>query len=332
MGVDIQSALTLYNLPYNVSNCTTSGNFTVYHLIPCGAGATYNRLSVRLNDLIAVTGLQLELLQDVSGIYLRAKNNNVIYNWFDYNGYIDFKSPDIPFIVGMGNNNIITDTLDHAPHVLIAGTTGSGKSVFLHTLTTSIICNPYNSLYIIDCKRVEFNIYKKYACIVSDVFGELSAARVTDHVTQIMKERYKLMESLQVNNFTELLKKKPDTKRVILIVDELAELLTDKKAKQVIMPRLLSIAQLGRAAGVHLIAATQRPDTKIINGTLKANMPTRLAFHCITNTDSRVVLDRGGAEKLTGNGDMLYLRNGAQALERVQGLYINPDQIRQKTA
>ena len=116
---------------------------------------------------------------------------------------------------------------------------------------------------------------------------------------------------------------------MILIIDELAELLGDKQAQKIIAPRLLSIAQLGRAAGIHLIAATQRPDTKIINGTLKANIPTRITFHCITNTDSRVVLDRGGAEKLTGNGDMLYLRNGAQNLERVQGLYIDADRVRQ---
>ena len=324
----IQDALTLYNLPYVVTATTNSGNFTIYHLQAAGAQATINRLSARLQDISASCGLDLELLQDRNGISLRSKNSNLIYDWFNYNGYIDFTDINSPFIVGMGSNGIITDTIDHCPHLLIAGTTGSGKSVFLHSFLTTMICNPINQIGVIDCKRVEFSMYRDYINIAYDVFGEQSAACMTASIVYMMQERYKLMERLGVNNFKDLLRHRPDIKRVILIIDELAELLQDKQSKKIIMPRLLSIAQLGRAAGIHLIAATQRPDTKIINGTLKANIPTRCAFHSITNTDSRVILDRGGAERLTGNGDMLYLRNGAQSLERIQALYINPDQIK----
>ena len=147
-----------------------------------------------------------------------------------------------------------------------------------------------------------------------------------------MEKRYQQMEKNRVNDFLEYKRLYPQEKRHILIIDELADLITDNESKKVLVPRLLRIAQKGRAAGCHVILATQRPDASVINGTLKGNMPTRAAFRTISNIDSRIILDQSGAERLTGNGDLLYLRNGSLQLERLQAPFIALSDVNRITA
>lgn len=322
--MNLDSALSMYKLPYIVETGTAGNGFITYKLKPTAAGATLARLQSRNNDLNISTGQCWEIIQDASGLYIRTKTGNSFYNWFDYNGYLNWNDSNLPFIVGFDSNGVIVlDDIDHARHILIAGTTGSGKSVFLHNLIFTFCNCPDVYLYLVDCKRVELNIYNPCALVASDVFGEVSAAKMTADFLDIIESRYKEMQNFGVNSFSEYKKLKPDEKRHILVVDELADLISDKQARKVIIPRLLRIAQVGRAAGCHLILATQRPDHTIIDGTLKGNIPTRISFNCITSTDSRVILDRIGAEKLTGNGDGLYLRNGALYLERIQAPFID---------
>lgn len=328
----VQDALNMYKLPYIIVNTTTAGGFTTYTLSPTAAGATLNRLQTRINDLRIATGQPLEVIQNKSGLCLRSKTQATIYKYFDYNGYINYDDIKDPYIVGFDSNGvIILDNLDHARHLLIAGTTGSGKSVFLHNLIFTFSCNPNNYLYLIDCKRVELNVYDSCAVVASDVFGEKSAAKITSDLLQIIDNRFKDMQNLGVNDFISYHEKRPNEKRHILVVDELSDLISTKEAKKCLIPRLLRIAQIGRAAGVHLILATQRPDHTVINGTLKGNIPTRLAFNCISGTDSHVILDRSGAQYLTGNGDGLYMRNGALNLERIQAPYITLEEITERT-
>ena len=328
----LDEALQLYKIPYVVSETISGAGFTSYKLSPVGSSATIQKLKTRLPDLEAVTETRLELITD-NGVYIRIKDGSTVYNYLDYNGYIDFNNPDIPFIVGFNNGQIVMDDLDSARHLLIAGTTGSGKSVFLHNLITTFCCNPNNYLYLVDCKQVEFSIYEKNARVCYDVFGAESAATYCNHIIDVMESRYAAMKRAGVNNFKDYKKIYPDSRRYILIIDELSDLIGDKESRSAIVPRLLRIAQKGRAAGCHIILATQRPDASVINGTLKGNIPTRVAFKTISNIDSRVILDQSGAERLTGNGDGLYMRSGAFNLERIQSPYISLEDIEKlKTA
>lgn len=327
----LQEALQLYKIPYMIETETTAPGFTSYKLKPTAAAATLQKIKTRLDDIIIATGQRLELIQDQSGLYIREKTAATVYNYFDYNGYIDYNNPDIPFIVGFNQSGIVLDSMDAARHILIAGTTGSGKSVFLHNLITTFCCNPNCYLYLVDCKQVEFSIYENNALIASDVFGERSAATFTASLVDVMEKRYKEMKAAGVNDFSDFQKIDPTQKRHILVIDELSDLLSDRHAEKIIVPRLLRLAQKGRAAGVHVILATQRPDSTVINGTLKGNMPTRIAFRTISNIDSRIILDQSGAERLAGNGDGLYLRNGAFNLERVQSPYISIEDIKRRT-
>ena len=327
----LNEALTLYNLPYVITETNTGGGFTSYKLTPTGSSATINRLKTRLDDLMIATGQNLELIAG-DGLILRSRTGSSIYNYFDYNGYIDYTDSKIPFIVGFDSGGgIILDNLDNARHILVAGTTGSGKSVFLHNLIFTFCCNRNNYVYLVDCKQVEFSVYENHALVANNVFGEMSAAKICYHLTDLMDDRYCQMKRAGVNNFEDFKKLYPEERRHILVIDELSDLIGDKKAKNAIVPELLRIAQKGRAAGVHVILATQRPDSTVINGTLKGNIPTRIAFKTISRIDSQIILDRTGAEKLAGNGDGLYLKNGSMVLQRVQSPFITLEDIK-KTA
>lgn len=322
----IQESLQLYKLPYTVVEVLKGEGYITYKLSPIGPAATISRLKGRLDDIIAATGQPLELLNDSTGVYLR-KVSPQVFNYLDYNGYIDYNDSNIPYIVGFNQSGIVLDNLENSRHLLIAGTTGSGKSVFMHDLAVSMLCNTQCIVAFIDIKRVEMSIYKDIATVATEVFSETGAACLSAWFVEQMEERYKLMEQNGVNNFNDLRKLFPDVKRQILIVDELADLIGDKKARKILIPRFLRIAQLGRAAGFHIIIATQRPDSQVINGTLKANMPSRMAFKTLSGIDSRIILDQTGAERLNGSGDGLYISNGAP-VQRVQAPYIDLEQIK----
>ena len=325
----IQEALRQYNLPFNIVETQTGGGFTTHKLSLNGSGATLSRLNARINELSIATDKDIEVVQVGRELFLRYRTGNNFYNYFDYAGYIDFNSPDIPYIVGFNNAGIKLDTIKDARHILVAGTTGSGKSVFLHNLILTFVCNPNNYLYLVDCKMVEFSPYKYNARLATEVFGEDSAAKYTAIFIEEMENRYRDMERCGVNEFSEYRKIYPDARRYILVIDELADLISDKEAKKCIIPRLQRIAQKGRAAGFHLVIATQRPDHDVVNGTLKENIPTRAAFMTNSGVSSRIILDQNGAQFLSGNGDLLYLnKNKAKIPERVQAPYLALDDIR----
>ena len=333
----IIDALQMYKIPYMITDTKDVNGSTVYTLIPCGAGATITKLKSRLNDIQIATGRRITLEQTETGLYIKDEtdlykyNKLPVYDWYQYNGYIDFDDPAIPFIVGFNEKGVITDTIAHCPHMLIAGTTGSGKSVFLHSLIWSIICNKNKpSLILVDCKQVEFCHYEKWCKNISyqATGSPTSAAAYTARLIEIMETRLSNMRRSGFNDFSDYSRYNPDEVRIIIIIDELSDLLESKESKKIIVPRLLRLAQKGRAAGIHVILATQRPDATVINGTLKGNLPTRLAFHTITKIDSRIILDQSGAELLRGNGDGLYIRNGQLTPERIQAPYISLDQIK----
>ena len=260
----------------------------------------------------------------------------------------------IPVVLGknVASKPIIID-LAKAPHLLIAGSTGSGKSVCMNTLIMSLLFkfDPDDlRLIMVDPKRVEFEDYRKLPHLITPVINDAKKVPIALRwaVTE-MENRYKILARAGVKKLAEFnaLSKngeeiidndgqvsednfgKPITKMPILIViiDELAELRMQDSWKDS-ETYIARIAQLGRAAGVHIVVATQRPSTNIITGVIKANLPTRIAFRVLQLVDSRVILDLPGAENLLGLGDMLALLPGAFGLERIQGALVDDKDIK----
>ncbi len=245
----------------------------------------------------------------------------------------------IPIILGkdVAGKPVILD-LAKAPHLLIAGSTGSGKSVCMNTLITSLLFkfNPDElRLIMVDPKIVEFEDYKLLPHLITPVINDSRKVPIALRwAVNEMEKRYKILARAGVKKLAEYnaLASKPEFDAdglpmpdkmpiLITIIDELAELMmTDaRKDSETYIAR---IAQLGRAAGVHIVVATQRPSTQIVTGVIKANLPTRIAFRVGQMVDSRVILDQNGAEKLLGMGDMLFLAPGGMELERVQGALV----------
>lgn len=215
------------------------------------------------------------------------------------------------------------------PHLLIAGATGAGKSTFLNSLIVSLLmgASPDDlQLLLIDPKRVELTQYsglphlrRPIVTEGGDAIGALGA------VVNEMNARNERMRRMRVRNLSEARAKGWKVPYLVVIIDEVAELMMT--AKEWVEPPIARIAQLGRAAGMHLVVATQRPDVKVITGGIKANIPGRVGFAVASHVDSKVILDKVGAETLYGKGDMLFARNGL-TLTRAQAALVTDDEIR----
>ncbi|MEG2489182.1 DNA translocase FtsK [Anaerorhabdus sp.] len=227
--------------------------------------------------------------------------------------------------------------LHKMPHLLIAGATGSGKSVCMNTIITSFLLRTTPEevkLLLIDPKKVEFTPYQKIPHLIGPVISDAAeASRALKVVVLMMEERYEIFSRTQVRNidsYNEKIRQFPDEKLkampyIVVIIDELADLMAIA-GKEVEMS-IQRITQLARAAGIHLIVATQRPSTDVITGIIKANIPSRIAFSVSSGIDSRTILDHIGAERLLGNGDMLYLPIGEPSAIRLQGVYVTDDEV-----
>lgn len=220
------------------------------------------------------------------------------------------------------DNQDIYISLVQEVHLLVAGSTGSGKSVFLNNLINDLI-NDYNymlSFYFIDLKKVELARYNALNTCVNFADNIDNALQIFDNVINIMTERYnkyKLYGALNIDEFNNLRPTEKD-RYIIVIIDELAELMLQNKKE--VQNRLQRILQLGRASGIHVVACTQRPSTDVISGTLKVNFTSRVCFKVQNRHDSVTVLNCKGAEALSGNGDGYLLKNGCTELIRFQAL------------
>ena len=235
----------------------------------------------------------------------------------------------------MGNS--VYGELDKMPHLLIAGATGSGKSVCVNSIISSFLMRTRPDevkLVLIDPKKVEFTPYNDVPHLLAPVItdGDL-ANKALKVIVNIMEHRYDLFGRLGVRNIQsyneqvlnhpgESLKPLP---RIVIIIDELADLML--VAAKEVESSIQRITQLARAAGIHLIVATQRPSVDVITGVIKANIPSRIAFAVSSATDSRTILDQAGAERLLGYGDMLYLPNGESTPKRIQGVFVHDEEV-----
>lgn len=246
-----------------------------------------------------------------------------------------FQQAESKLTVAMGfkiNNEPLLMDIAKTPHALIAGATGSGKSVCINAILTSLLYKNHPDelkLLLIDPKMVELAPYNNLPHLVAPVITDVKAATASlKWAVEEMERRYKRFAELHVRNITAFNKKANYEQRmakIIIVIDELADLMM--MSPQEVEQSIARIAQKARACGIHMILATQRPSVNVITGLIKANVPTRISFMVSSSIDSRTILDVGGAEKLLGNGDMLYLGNGKNKPIRVQGAFVSDDEI-----
>ncbi len=239
----------------------------------------------------------------------------------------------IPFTLGkdISGNPVIAD-ITRMPHLLIAGATGSGKSVCINSLIIGLLYKlrpEYVRLILIDPKVVELNNYNGIPHLLVPVITDAKqATSALNWAIQEMNKRYKIFGETGVRDIDSYNKKFVDRRipYLIIVIDELADLML--VAPNEVEDSICRLAQMARAAGIHLIIATQRPSVDVITGVIKANIPSRIAFSVASQTDSRTILDMGGAEKLLGKGDMLFYPMGANKPQRLQGAFVSEGEIK----
>ena len=242
------------------------------------------------------------------------------------------KKSDLPVALGKGTGgeNIALD-LAKMPHLLIAGATGSGKSVALNAIVAGLLMERSPAelrMLLVDPKRVELTPYNGIPHLLCPVVVEVDeVVGMLKGVINEMMNRYRQMEEIGVRNIEAYNKRMRDDKMpfLLIVVDELADLMMT--AAFDVEQSLCRLAQLGRATGIHLILATQRPSVDVVTGLIKANFPSRVSFGVTSHIDSRTILDSNGAEKLLGKGDMLYLPRDAARPMRAQGAFISDKEI-----
>jgi len=245
----------------------------------------------------------------------------------------EFKNFKSPLVMGLGKDvagRIIVGDIGKMPHLLIAGSTGSGKSVCVNTLITSIMYKAKPDevkLMLIDPKVVELANYNGIPHLLVPVVTDAKkAANALGWAVSEMNRRYKLFAENQVKDISSYNEKSDDPlPKIVIIIDELADLMM--VANNEVEDAIVRLAQLARACGIHLVIATQRPSVNVITGIIKANIPSRIAFAVSSGTDSRTILDSNGAEKLLGKGDMLFAPYGSATPMRVQGAFVSDEEV-----
>ena len=222
-------------------------------------------------------------------------------------------------------NNMYTN-LAKAPHMLIAGATGSGKSVLLNSIITSLLLKDIGDteIFCIDTKRTELTGYSGIPRV--HVITEANEAiKTLERMCEVMENRYKSLEKYGCRNVDEVRNLGYRTVDIVIVIDEFADLML--LSGKTVEKHVVRLAQKARAAGIHLVIATQRPTRDVITGLIKANIPTRVCLKVTSGLESRIILDRNGGENLTGNGDMLFLANGSFEPIRLQGAFISAQEI-----
>jgi len=345
--------LAEFNVQAEVKNVNIGPVITQYEIEPA-PGVKVNKFHALSDDLaLAIKAKSIRIQAPIPGrglvgIEIPNVNRDTIY-LKDIMESDEMRSFKGDIAIGLGKDisgkPIVVD-LARMPHLLIAGATGTGKSVCINTIINSIIFNmkPEDIRFIlIDPKRIELSIYENIPHLIQEVVTDNEEAlKALQWAVSEMERRYELLQKHKVKNIVSYNKKiNEDLKKsktveetetmdipipyIVIVVDELADLImTAGKDVERLITRL---AQMARAIGIHLILATQRPSTQVLTGIIKANIPSRIAFKVPTKIDSRVILDANGADKLLGNGDSLYSSTGVGGLQRIHGAYIEPSEI-----
>jgi len=336
---------------------------TMYEFEPA-SGIKVNRITNLSDDLaLALRALSIRIIapipgKSVVGIEVPNPDREVVYIR-ELLESKSFRSSGSKLSMVLGKDifgNPVDADLARMPHLLVAGATGTGKSVFLNSLLCSILCRATPDdvkLLLVDPKLLELSIYEGIPHLITDVVTQPKrAAAALQGIVHKMEERYQMMAALGVRsilqfnervdkelaqgNETFRLKAKPGETEgrelpyqripyIIVVIDELADLMV--VSARDVEESLQRLAQMARASGIHLVLATQRPSVDVLTGVIKANFPSRISFQVSSRTDSRTILDGGGAEHLLGQGDMLFLPPGTARLQRLHGPFVTEDEV-----
>ena len=340
----LDTALKSFGVNASIRDFTRGPTVTRYDL-ELEAGVKLNKITNLSGDLALALGVEnvriAPVPDKISTVGIEVPNKVVsmvcLRDILDSNAFRNAKSK-VSFAVGKDiGGNCIIGNISKLPHMLIAGTTGSGKSVFMNSLILSILYKATPDevrLIMIDPKMVEFGVYNGiphlYIPVVTD--PKKAAGALQWAVVEMLK-RYKLFSEAQVRDlasYNELQRADPEGETlptVVIVIDELADLMLC--AAKEVEESICRVAQMGRAAGMHLVIATQRPSSDVITGLMKANIPSRVALSVSSGLDSRIILDMQGAEKLIGNGDMLYAPITLNKPLRVQGSFVSDEEREQ---
>lgn len=282
----------------------------------------------------AVDNEEARIYNEGAKIVVEVPSHNSTVYFGDFMHDINYKKNISKTLVPIGQdakgNNIYGD-LAKMPHMLVAGTTGSGKSVFLNGIITSLLMRNTPDdlqLFLIDPKMVEFRRFSKlhYVKYVTDTQKAIS---LTSSLCREMDRRYSVMANAGCRDLDDYNRRNPESRlpKLVLVIDEMADMMEGKSGKMV-ESNIVRLAQKARACGIHMVLATQRPTVKVISGQIKANIPTRVCLSVMSRTDSMVVLDQIGAENLQGHGDMLYLDGmNNRKPQRLQGGLLTDKEI-----
>ncbi|MDR1669931.1 MAG: DNA translocase FtsK [Oscillospiraceae bacterium] len=341
-GDRLLSALQSFGIGASIIQVTRGPSVTRYEIEP-EPGVKLATITSRSDDIalaLGAVGVNIAPVPNkVNSVGVEVPNKLVstvyIRELIDSPEFSAMESPT-SFVLGrdITGQNIVAD-IAKLTHLLIAGTTGSGKSVCMNTLITSMLykATPEELRFImVDPKMVELGIYNGIPHLLSPVVTEPKrAAEALEWAVAEMDKRYGLLMQRgkrDIIAYNEEVSREADgvpMPRIVVIIDEMADLMM--VARKEVETAVARIAQKARACGVHLILATQRPEAKVVTGIIKANTPSRIAFAVKANLDSRIILDTGGAEKLVGRGDMLYLPMNAPKPLRVQGCFVSSEEV-----
>ena len=336
---ELNDAFYYFNVPAEVQTGTEGPRVTRFEL-SVEKGVKVSRITALQDDIkmaLAAKDIRIEApIPGTSLVGIEVPNQSPAK--VNIKSIIDseqFNDAESKLTVAMGyriNNQPLLMDIAKTPHALIAGATGSGKSVCINSILLSLLYKNHPEelkLLLIDPKMVELAPYNDLPHLVSPVITDVKAATQSlKWAVEEMERRYKLFAQYHVRNITAFNKKAAYEDRlpkIVIVIDELADLMM--MAPQDVEQSIARIAQKARACGIHMLVATQRPSVNVITGLIKANIPTRIAFMVSSSVDSRTILDSGGAERLLGYGDMLYLGSGMNKPIRVQGSFVSDEEI-----
>ncbi|MDD4779580.1 MAG: DNA translocase FtsK 4TM domain-containing protein [Tissierellia bacterium] len=341
-GEKLIETLNSFNIQCNILQINKGPTITRFELQPA-PGIKVSRITSLTNDIalsMATSEIRIEAPipgKSAIGIEVpnKVKTSVVLRSLIESKEYKSFES-NIPFALGkdIAGKNIVAG-IEKMPHLLIAGATGSGKSVCINSLIMSILFKAKPDevkLILVDPKVVELSVYNGIPHLLIPVVTDpRKAANALNWAVSEMTNRYKIFAQNSVRDIFSYNEKMianlgEKMAQIVIIIDELADLMT--VASNEVEEYITRIAQLARACGIHLVIATQRPSVDVITGVIKANIPSRIAFAVSSQIDSRTILDSAGAEKLLGKGDMLYHPMGMAKPIRIQGTFISDDEIK----
>lgn len=340
----LESTLQSFGVDAKVVNVDLGPSVTKYELRPA-VGVKVSRITHLADDLaLALAAKDIRIEAPIPGkslIGIEVPNQKVATVGFRDMEESAPSHPDKPLEVPLGRTvtgEVMEADLTKMPHLLIAGATGSGKSVAINVIITSILlkAKPHQvKMLMIDPKKVELSVYNGIPHLLSPVVSDpKKAARALGKVVAEMERRYELFAQFgirNINGYNAQVDQHPDDENaqhmplILVIVDELSDLMMT--VSKDVEDAIVRIAQMGRAAGIHMILATQRPSVDVITGLIKANVPSRIAFAVSSGVDSRTILGTNGAEKLIGRGDMLFQPIDQNKPTRVQGAFISDQDV-----